>query len=200
MPDVLVGKGTPVITWPAPAPITYSFPVNSTQLNATANVPGTFSYSPSSGTLLPAGERTLSVTFTPTDTVNYNATTATRTLTVNKATPNVVIEGAGSWAYTGSPRAAVGKVKDRFNVVIATPALTYNGSPDPPVMPGEYTVVATFPGNANYEAGSASATLTITKSTVDIQINVNDATYDGQPHPAGVTVSGLPLTSLRLTP
>ena len=192
VPDVLVGKGTPVITWPAPAPIAYSFPVTSTQLNATANVPGTFSYSPSSGTLLPAGERTLSVTFTPTDTVNYNAITATRTLTVNKATPNVVIEGAGSWAYTGSPRAAVGKVKDRFNVVIATPALTYNGSPDPPVMPGEYTVVATFPGNANYDAGSASATLTIAKSTVDIQINVNDAIYDGQPHPAGVTVSGLP--------
>ena len=114
-PDVLVGKGTPVITWPAPAPITYSFPVNSTQLNATASVPGTFSYSPPSGTLLPAGERTLSVTFTPADTANYNAATATSTLTVNKATPNVVIEGAGSWAYTGSPRAAVGKVKDRFN-------------------------------------------------------------------------------------
>ena len=46
-------------------------------------------------------------------------------------------------------------------------------------MPGEYTVVATFPGNANYEAGSATATLTITKSIVDIQINVNDVTYDG---------------------
>ena len=59
-------------------------------------------------------------------------------------------------------------------------------------MPGEYTVVATFPGNANYQAGSATATLTITKSTVDIQINVQDVTYDGQPHPAGVTVSGLP--------
>ena len=52
-------------------------------------------------------------------------------------------------------------------------------------------MVATFPGNANYEAGSATATLTITKSTVDIQINVNDAIYDGQPHPAGVTVSGV---------
>ena len=190
-PDVLVGKGAPVIAWPAPAPITYSFPVNSTQLNATASVPGTFSYSPPSGTLLPAGERTLSVTFTPTDTVNYNAATATTTLTVNKATPNVLIEGAGSWAYTGSPRAAVGKVKDRFNVVIATPTLTYNGLPDPPVTPGEYTVVATFPGNVNYQAGSATATLTITKSTVDIQMNVQDATYDGQPHPAGVTVSGL---------
>jgi hypothetical protein len=189
-PDVLVGKGNPVITWPAPAPITYSFPVNGTQLNATASVPGTFSYSPTSGTLLPAGQRTLSVTFTPTDTATYNTVTATNTLTVNKATPNVVIEGAGSWAYTGSPRAVVGKVKDRFNIVIATPALTYDGSPDPPVLPGEYTVVAAFPGNANYESGSATATLTITKSIVDIQINAHDVTYDGRSHPAGVTVSG----------
>jgi hypothetical protein len=190
-PDVLVGKGTPVITWPAPAPITYSFPVNGTQLNATATVPGTFSYTPPSGTLLAAGERTLSVTFTPTDTANYNTATATTTLTVNKATPNVVIEGAGTWAYSGSPRAVVGKVKDRFNIVIATPALTYNGSPDPPVLPGAYTVAATFPGNANYLAGSATATLTIAKAVVDIQINVQDATYDGSSHPAGVTVSGL---------
>ena len=184
-PDVLVGKGNPVITWPAPAPITYSFPVNSTQLNATANVPGTFSYSPPSGTLLPAGERTLSVTFTPTDTANYNAVTATKTITVNKATPNVVIEGAGTWAYTGTPRAVVGKVKDRFNIVIATPTVTYDGSPDPPVMPGTYTVVATFPGNANYLAGTATATLTITKSIVDIQINVQDVAYDGAPHRGG---------------
>src|SRR4029079_19684394 len=35
------------------------------------------------------------------------------------------------------------------------------------------------------------AALTITKSTVDIQINAPDATYDGHAHPAGVTISGL---------
>ena len=189
-PDVLVGKGNPVITWPAPAPITYSFPVNGTQLNATANVPGTFSYSPSSGTLLPAGEGTLSATFTPTDTANYNAVAVSNTITVNKATPNVLIE-AGTWSYTGTPRAAVGKVKDRFNIVIATPELTYNGSPDPPVMPGTYTVVATFPGNANYLPGTATETLTITKSMVGIQINVQDVTYNGSPFGAGYLISGL---------
>lgn len=190
-PDVLVGKGNPVITWPAPAPITYSFPVNSTQLNATASVAGTFSYSPPSGTLLPAGERTLSVTFTPTNTTDYNTVTATNTITVNKATPNVLIEGAGTWAYTGTPRAVVGKVKDRFNIVIATPTLTYNGSPDAPTLPGTYTVEATFAGNANYLAGSATATLTITKSVVDIQINVNDVTYTGSPFAAGYLISGI---------
>ena len=151
------------ITWPAPAPITYSFPVNSTQLNATANVPARSATRRRRGRCCPPGERTLSVTFTPTDTANYNTVTATNTLTVNKATPNVVIEGAGRGRTPARRATAVGKVKDRFNLVIATPTLTYNGSPDPPVMPGTYTVVATFPGNANYQAGSATGTLTITK-------------------------------------
>lgn len=190
-PDVLVGKGNPVITWPVPAPITYSFPVNGTQLNATANVPGTFSYSPPSGTLLPAGQRTLSVTFTPTDTANYNTVTATNTLIVNKATPNVVIEAINPWTYTGTAPTVVGKVKDRLNNVIATPTLTYDGSPDPPTMPGSYTVVANFAGNANYEPGSATLTLTITKRIVDIQIFAQDVTYDGASHPAGYLISGL---------
>jgi hypothetical protein len=190
-PDVLVGKGNPVVTWPAPAPITYSFPVNSTQLNATANMPGTFSYSPPAGTLLPAGTETLTATFTPTNTTDYNTVTTTNTLVVNKAAPNVVIEGITPWMYTGTPPTVVGKVKDRLNNVIATPALTYNGSPDPPVMPGTYEVVATFPGNANYLPGSATATWTITKRMVDIQINVQDVTYDGAPHGAGYLISGL---------
>ena len=189
-PDVLVGKANPVITWPAPAPITYSFPVNSTQLNATASVPGSFSYSPPSGTLLPAGERTLSVTFTPTNTTDYNTVTATNAITVNKATPNVLIEGAGTWAYSGTPRAVVGKVKDRFDIVIATPTVTYNGSPDPPMMPGTYTVVATWPGNANYVAGTATETLTITKSVVSMQLFVQDVGYDGASHGAGYVITG----------
>jgi hypothetical protein len=189
-PDVLVGKGNPVITWPAPAPITYSFPVNSTQLNATASVPGTFSYSPPSGTLLAAGERTLSVTFTPTNTTDYNTVTATNTITVNKATPNVLIEGAGTWAYSAMPHAVVGKVKDRFNIVIATPTVTYDGSPDPPMLPGTYTIVATFPGNANYLAGTATETLTITKSVVSMQLFVQDAVYDGASHGAGYLING----------
>ena len=47
---VIVGKGTPVITWNTPAPLTYGTFLPSSALNATANVPGTFSYSPGAGT------------------------------------------------------------------------------------------------------------------------------------------------------
>src|SRR6185295_13960507 len=62
----------PVITWPAPAPITAGTALGATQLNATTTVAGTFAYTPAAGTILPLGAgQTLSVTFTPTDSVNY---------------------------------------------------------------------------------------------------------------------------------
>jgi hypothetical protein len=51
-------------------------------LNATASVPGTFVYSPAAGTMLSTGTYTLSVTFTPTDAVDYKTATAKVTLTV----------------------------------------------------------------------------------------------------------------------
>ena len=82
---LVVNKVVPVITWATPAPITYGTPLSSAQLNATANVPGTFVYSPAAGTVLTANIRTLSVRFTPADTTDYATATATRSLTVNSA-------------------------------------------------------------------------------------------------------------------
>jgi len=80
-------QATPTITWPTPAAITYGTALSATQLDASANVPGTFSYSPAAGTVLTAGKQILSVTFTPTDTTDYTMATASVTLTVNQATP-----------------------------------------------------------------------------------------------------------------
>jgi len=78
---------TPTITWATPAAITYGTALSSTQLNATASVAGSFSYSPAAGTILSAGTQTLMVTFTPTDTKDYTTANASVSLTVNKATP-----------------------------------------------------------------------------------------------------------------
>ena len=61
----------PVVTWANPLPITQGTPLSSVQLNATANIAGTFSYYPAAGTVLPVGDQTLQVTFTPSDAVNY---------------------------------------------------------------------------------------------------------------------------------
>ena len=87
--SLTVNKATPVITWPAPAPITAGTPLSATQLNATASVAGTFAYTPAASTVLAAGTQTLSVTFTPTDTTNYGTATMNVSITVNAAATGI---------------------------------------------------------------------------------------------------------------
>ena len=41
-----IAKATPVVTWATPADIVYGTALSTTQLNATANVAGSFSYTP----------------------------------------------------------------------------------------------------------------------------------------------------------
>ncbi len=80
-------KTTPAITWAQPSPITYPAALSKMQLDATANVAGTFVYTPPAGTLLAAGTQKLSVAFTPTNTDNYNNASATVTITVHPPAP-----------------------------------------------------------------------------------------------------------------
>ncbi len=72
----------PSITWGAPSSIVYGTPLGSSQLDAIANVPGTFAYTPAAGAILAIGVDTLSVTFTPNDSIYYTTATATTTITV----------------------------------------------------------------------------------------------------------------------
>jgi hypothetical protein len=71
-----VAQATPTISWPAPAAIVQGTALSSLQLDANANVPGTFSYSPAAGAVPAAGTLQLSATFTPTDTIDYMPATA----------------------------------------------------------------------------------------------------------------------------
>ncbi len=90
------GPVDPSISWTTPAAITYGAALASNQLDATANYPGTFTYSPAAGTVLHAGTQILSVSFTPSDASHVGPATATNTITVNKATPAI------TWAAPGS--------------------------------------------------------------------------------------------------
>jgi len=111
--QINVVKPTPTITWPTPAAVPLNYALSYTQLNATANVAGTFTYTPSLGTpLSPAGPQTLSVVFHPTDTTNYGdanaqvtinvvapgTQTMTSTLTVN--TPSVQYSDTATFTVT----------------------------------------------------------------------------------------------------
>lgn len=103
-------QSTPSITWATPASITYGTPLGPVQLNATASVPGSFSYSPSAGTVLQPGTRTLTVTFTPTNTADYTTATASvqisvgftqNCITTARTGPFVVVSGQSTCVANG---------------------------------------------------------------------------------------------------
>ena len=67
-------KKNPEITWANPADIFHWELLSAKQLNASANVPGTFSYTPGKGSKLnPGSNQDLKVYFTPSDVSKYNS-------------------------------------------------------------------------------------------------------------------------------
>ena len=56
--------------------------LSATQLDATANVPGTFMYNPAAGAVLAAGTQQLTAVFSPTDATDYASATAHASLVV----------------------------------------------------------------------------------------------------------------------
>jgi Big-like domain-containing protein len=101
--DTVIYQNLPVITWPVPKAIAYGTPLSGTQLDATANVAGSFVYSPSAGTILSVGQHTLTATFTPTDTADYSTATATVTLTVFPGAVTVTLTSSANPIFLSNP-------------------------------------------------------------------------------------------------
>ena len=87
-----VSGSTVIVTWANPSPITYGNALTSSQLNATANVQGNFTYTPTNNSVLNSGTYTLSTVFTPTDTVDYSSVTNIVSLVVLPATLTVTAD------------------------------------------------------------------------------------------------------------
>jgi hypothetical protein len=101
--DTVIFQQQPPITWATPASILYGTPLSATQLDATSTLPGSFSYTPVAGTVLPIGQNTLNTIFSPTDTTDYTTNTASVTLTVIPATPLVTLASSANPIFTSNP-------------------------------------------------------------------------------------------------
>ena len=82
--------------------ITYGTALSATQLDASSTVAGTFTYSPAAGTVLTAGSETLTIAFTPSNTIDYTTAAGSVVLTVNKATPTVTLTSSASSIVSGA--------------------------------------------------------------------------------------------------
>jgi len=188
---VTTAKPVPTITWAAPAAIVYGTALGATQLDATASVAGTFTYSPAAGTVLVGGQHTLTAVFTPTDTTDYSSAAASVELTVTRAT-SVVSWSTPATVPTGTILGAT-----QLNATANVPGtFTYNpaaGTLFP--APGNFGLSVAFSpsDSTDYSTASASVVLTVTAATVTPSVTTanantlaaNAATLNGQVTPNG---------------
>jgi len=183
-----ITQAASVITWNNPADIVYGTALSGTQLNATANVPGSFIYTPTAGTVLGAGNgQTLHVAFTPTDTTNYASASKNVSINILKAVLTITADNK-SKTY-GSVNPALTFTPTGF-VNGDTPATAYNGSPflsTTSTQSGDaggypITAAAGTLSSANYSFNFVSGTLTINQAALTVTAD-NASKLVGAPNP-----------------
>jgi hypothetical protein len=123
----------PTITWLNPESISFGTPLSTIQLDASANVPGNYTYTPAAGVILPVGTNVLSVSFAPTSS-GYTTATATANLlvtdipTITSILPNPAAVGATVTIAGNLFGSAQGSSTVVFNGVPATVTSWSNNS------------------------------------------------------------------------
>jgi hypothetical protein len=180
-----VTQATPIITWANPAAITYGTPLDGTQLNARANVPGTFTYTPGRGAVLDAGSgQTLSVQFTPDDTADYASVHATVSLDVLPAPITVTAYAAQTKVY--------GDADPGFTYTITAGSLltgdSLSGALDRASGEnvGAYAIGQGSLVNANYTITFVPNDFTITARPITVTAVTDTKVYDGTTDSTGV--------------
>lgn len=185
----LSGAARPLVQWTPPASLTYGVALSAAQLNATSSVPGSFSYTPSQGTILNAGNgQLLSVTFTPSNLLSHTIVTTNVVINVLRA-PLTIAAGNTNKVY-GSPNPVLtanysgfvnGDTTARLTTLASVNTTSTTGSPV-----GTYPITASGASASNYTIGYVSGTLTVTKaSTAGLVATSKNPTQPGE----GVTFS-----------
>jgi hypothetical protein len=157
-----VSQGLAIMAWTNPAPITYGVALTSNQLNAASNVPGTFAYVPTNGSVLNAGTNTLSVIFTPIDTVDYSTFTNTMNLIVSQA-PLTVTSSNANCLYGSANPTFTGAIAGLTNGDNITVSYSCSASTNSSVGTYPITPVLVDPNDreTNYTVSLVNGTLTI---------------------------------------
>ncbi len=169
------------LKWANPADIVYGTTLGAAQLDATASVPGTFTYSPPAGTLLHAGKnQSLSVTFTPTGTTDY--TTATVSINVSQATPTI------AWANPANIVSGTILGPVQLDATASVPGILTYSPPDGKIlaMGNNQTLSVSF---------TPTDTTDYTDATASVNINVLPVIVPppvGQVHKTKIVVTATP--------
>ena len=150
------------IMWTNPAAVTYGAALGPGQLNASANVPGTFSYFPPDGSILDAGSNVLSAVFAPDDSTDYSSATNYVSLIVLPASLSVTASNASrpygldNPAFTG----VIVGLENGDNITASFSCIATSAS-----LASSYPIVPTLMDSANrltnYQVSIFDGTLTV---------------------------------------
>jgi hypothetical protein len=176
-----VDKADPVVSiWPTASSITYGQSLASSTLTGGVVSPaGTFAFT-TLGTTPNAGTDVQSVTFTPTDTTNYNSVTGPVTVIVNKANPSITV-----WPTAADITFGQTLADSTFSGGTYTPAGTFeftNPATSPDAGTADYGVIFTPSDTANYN--STVGTVSVTTNKADQTITFTSTA------PGSATVGG----------
>ena len=200
-------KTTPVITWPTPADIPYGTALGATQLNATADVPGSFVYTPDTDTILPVGgAQLLSVAFTPTNTTLYNPASASVHINVTKAAqaPLTVTGAPGSAVYGTTFTVGVAGGSGTGAVTVTASGACSNTAGGSLITmtsgTGTCSITATKAGDMNYQSTtSAAVAVAATKAGAGLSLSNLTQAFDGPSRSVTVTTNPTGLSGVSVT-
>ena len=160
-------------------------------------VPGTYAYTPPSGTVLPVGTNPLSVKFTPSNTSAYKGATATNSIVVTKATPILTWPTPAAIAV-GTPLSSTQlDATATFQGATLPGKFTYTPKAGRVLAAGTHTLSVLFTPTDTTDFTTATATVQIVVGTTGSSgvsgspvFSSGDCCFFSQPTPYAVTVSG----------
>ena len=175
--------GNPVLSWPNPAALTYGAALTTNQLNAAANVAGSFAYNPTNGTVLNAGVNTLWVVFTPSDGADYNTATGNVSLVVLPAPLSVTASNA-TRVYGQTNPLFTGTISGLQNGDSISATYSTSATAGSPAADYAITPAMSDPNGrlANYSLATNNGTLTVTRASLVVTAAKATRVF-GQPNP-----------------
>ncbi len=165
--------------------------------NTQATVPGTYAYTPVTGTVLPVGTNPLSVTFTPSNPAAYTGATGTNSILVTQATP-VLNWPTPAAIPVGTPLSSIQlDATATFQGATLPGTFTYTPAAGTVLAAGTQTLSVLFTPTNTTDFTTATATVQIVVgSTGSSGISGSalfpsgDCCFFSQPTPYAITVSG----------
>ncbi|HEY3400450.1 MAG TPA: S8 family serine peptidase [Geothrix sp.] len=204
--SVVVGSQVGSLTYGINGSVSYAITINTTgsgnmgsQILTISSLPANVSASFSPASVQPTNSNTnptstLTMTTSgsvPAGTQSFTVTVAgvassNASLVIGKATASLTLSGLNP-TYDGTAKSVSVTTNPSG---LSGVSVTYDGSATAPTNAGSYAVVATLT-NVNYQATNATGTLVIAKAATTTAVTAADATYDGNPHGATASATGI---------